>query len=172
MLRQFNRPTIIYYSVLFCCYFQGSSYLIWNKHLKFNLKFKYISKNSYVIVTMLRFEFRTGHSKIIYLWQYCQISIHQKNCNQLHSKNSWSLLLETYFHVNRFYFVKIQIFKMTMSPGVKERLEVVYEIAKTTFHWGFVPMVLYLGKQQSWNKHFLAPMFMLCIHEFVNESVI
>lgn len=79
-----------------------------------------------------------------------------KNCNQLHSRNSWSLLLETYFHVNRFYFVKIQIFKMTMSPGVKERLEVVYEIAKTTFHWGFVPMVLYLGKQ-SWNKHFLAP---------------
>ncbi|KAI8127598.1 mitochondrial import receptor subunit TOM7 homolog [Lucilia cuprina] len=34
---------------------------------------------------------------------------------------------------------------MTLSPGVKERLEVVYEIAKTTFHWGFVPMVLYLG---------------------------
>lgn len=34
---------------------------------------------------------------------------------------------------------------MAMSPGVKERLEVVYEVAKTTFHWGFIPMVLYLG---------------------------
>ena len=35
---------------------------------------------------------------------------------------------------------------MAMSPGVKERLEVVYDIAKTTFHWGFIPVVLYLGK--------------------------
>lgn len=34
---------------------------------------------------------------------------------------------------------------MALSPGVKERLEVVYDVAKTTFHWGFIPMVIYLG---------------------------
>uniref|UniRef100_A0A1A9VND1 Mitochondrial import receptor subunit TOM7 homolog n=1 Tax=Glossina austeni TaxID=7395 RepID=A0A1A9VND1_GLOAU len=34
---------------------------------------------------------------------------------------------------------------MAMSPDVKERLEIVYYVAKTTFHGGFIPLVLYLG---------------------------
>ncbi|EDS42325.1 outer mitochondrial translocase subunit [Culex quinquefasciatus] len=34
---------------------------------------------------------------------------------------------------------------MAMSPEVKERLEVVFEVVKTTFHWSFIPAVLYLG---------------------------
>ncbi|XP_055644679.1 mitochondrial import receptor subunit TOM7 homolog [Toxorhynchites rutilus septentrionalis] len=34
---------------------------------------------------------------------------------------------------------------MNLSPGAKERLGVVFEVVKTTFHWGFVPAVLYLG---------------------------
>lgn len=49
-----------------------------------------------------------------------------------------------------------------MSPGVKERLEVVYDIVKTTFHWGFIPVVLYLGK--TFDKHGYLLIFVLCIH--------
>lgn len=40
----------------------------------------------------------------------------------------------------------LQILTMAMSPEVKERLEVVFEVVKTTFHWSFIPAVLYLGK--------------------------
>lgn len=36
--------------------------------------------------------------------------------------------------------------KMGLSPDAKERLGVVFEVVKTTFHWGFIPTVLYLGK--------------------------
>lgn len=35
---------------------------------------------------------------------------------------------------------------MGLSPDAKERLAVVFEIAKTALHWGFIPAVLYLGK--------------------------
>lgn len=35
---------------------------------------------------------------------------------------------------------------MGLSPDAKERLGVVFEVVKTTFHWGFIPTVLYLGK--------------------------
>lgn len=35
---------------------------------------------------------------------------------------------------------------MGLSPDAKERLGVVFEIAKTVLHWGFIPTVLYLGK--------------------------
>ncbi|KAH8401786.1 hypothetical protein KR009_007843 [Drosophila setifemur] len=34
---------------------------------------------------------------------------------------------------------------MELSEGVKERLGVVVDAVQTTFHWGFVPLVLYLG---------------------------
>ncbi|XP_030387541.1 mitochondrial import receptor subunit TOM7 homolog [Scaptodrosophila lebanonensis] len=34
---------------------------------------------------------------------------------------------------------------MVLSDGVKERLGVVVSAVQTVFHWGFVPMVLYLG---------------------------
>ncbi|XP_055851507.1 mitochondrial import receptor subunit TOM7 homolog [Episyrphus balteatus] len=34
---------------------------------------------------------------------------------------------------------------MGLSPGAKERLESVFDVTKTVFHWGFIPMVLYLG---------------------------
>lgn len=33
--------------------------------------------------------------------------------------------------------------------GSKERLAVVIDLAKTVFHFGFIPTVLYLGKIQS-----------------------
>lgn len=33
-----------------------------------------------------------------------------------------------------------------MSDGAKQRLSVVIELAKTAFHYGFIPTVLYLGK--------------------------
>lgn len=36
---------------------------------------------------------------------------------------------------------------MGLSPEVKERLGVVFQVAKTAFHWGFIPTVIYLGKQ-------------------------
>lgn len=35
---------------------------------------------------------------------------------------------------------------MALSESAKERLGVVFEIAKTVFHIGFIPSVLYLGK--------------------------
>lgn len=35
---------------------------------------------------------------------------------------------------------------MGLSPDSKERLAVVFEVAKTAFHWGFIPTVIYLGK--------------------------
>ncbi|XP_016989692.1 mitochondrial import receptor subunit TOM7 homolog [Drosophila gunungcola] len=34
---------------------------------------------------------------------------------------------------------------MELSEGVKERLGVVVDAVQTGFHWGFVPLVLYLG---------------------------
>lgn len=35
---------------------------------------------------------------------------------------------------------------MGLSPDAKERLGVVFNIAKTVFHWTFIPAILYLGK--------------------------
>lgn len=35
---------------------------------------------------------------------------------------------------------------MGLSPDAKERLGVVFEVTKTIFHWGFIPAVIYLGK--------------------------
>ncbi|CRL02273.1 CLUMA_CG015447, isoform A [Clunio marinus] len=34
---------------------------------------------------------------------------------------------------------------MQLSEQSKERLGLVFEVAKTVFHWGFIPTVLYLG---------------------------
>ncbi|XP_058126324.1 mitochondrial import receptor subunit TOM7 homolog [Anopheles ziemanni] len=34
---------------------------------------------------------------------------------------------------------------MALSSDVKERLGVVFEVVKTSFHWGFIPTLLYLG---------------------------
>ncbi|XP_059610283.1 mitochondrial import receptor subunit TOM7 homolog [Phlebotomus argentipes] len=34
---------------------------------------------------------------------------------------------------------------MSLSPGAKERLSLVFGVVKTVFHWGFIPGVLYLG---------------------------
>lgn len=36
--------------------------------------------------------------------------------------------------------------KMKLSPDAKQRLQTVLNISKTTFHWGFLPLVLYLGE--------------------------
>lgn len=35
---------------------------------------------------------------------------------------------------------------MGLSPDAKERFAVVFEVAKTAVHWGFIPTVLYLGE--------------------------
>lgn len=35
---------------------------------------------------------------------------------------------------------------MGLSETSKERLGMIFEVAKTVFHWGFIPGVLYLGK--------------------------
>lgn len=35
---------------------------------------------------------------------------------------------------------------MKLSEGVKDRLGFVVGVVQTGFHWGFVPLVLYLGK--------------------------
>lgn len=43
--------------------------------------------------------------------------------------------------------------KMGLSADAKERLGVVFEVAKTVFHWGFIPTIVYLGK--NWNLHSL-----------------
>ena len=32
-----------------------------------------------------------------------------------------------------------------MSPEMKQRVTTVVDVAKTCFHWGFIPTVLYLG---------------------------
>lgn len=42
--------------------------------------------------------------------------------------------------------ISAQKFEMGLSPDAKERLGVVFEVVKTAFHWGFIPTVLYLGK--------------------------
>lgn len=39
---------------------------------------------------------------------------------------------------------------MGLSPDAKERLSVVFEVAKTAFHWGFIPTVIYLGKKRNY----------------------
>lgn len=38
---------------------------------------------------------------------------------------------------------------MALSEQSKERLGMVFEVVKTAFHWGFIPTVLYLGKQRN-----------------------
>lgn len=35
-----------------------------------------------------------------------------------------------------------------LSPDMKERVQTVFEVVKTTFHWGFIPTVIYLGELQ------------------------
>ncbi|CAG9805090.1 unnamed protein product [Chironomus riparius] len=40
---------------------------------------------------------------------------------------------------------RINFTKMALSEQAKERLGMVFEVAKTVFHWGFIPTVLYLG---------------------------
>ena len=35
-----------------------------------------------------------------------------------------------------------------LSQGVKDRISTVVGVAKTAFHWGFMPTVLYLGFQK------------------------
>lgn len=38
---------------------------------------------------------------------------------------------------------------MGLSEGAKQRLSLVIEAAKAVFHYGFIPTVLYLGKNVS-----------------------
>lgn len=40
-----------------------------------------------------------------------------------------------------------------MTGGARQRLTVVIDIAKTVFHFGFIPTVLYLGELK-WNIKF------------------
>jgi hypothetical protein len=41
---------------------------------------------------------------------------------------------------------------MALSEQAKERLGLVFEVAKTAFHWGFIPTVLYLGSKDKNTK--------------------
>lgn len=48
--------------------------------------------------------------------------------------------------ISRSFFSKRSIiFKMALSEGSKQRLSIVFETAKTVFHYAFIPTVLYLG---------------------------
>jgi len=38
--------------------------------------------------------------------------------------------------------------EMKLSKDMKQRISIVTYIAKKTFHWGFIPTVLYLGFKQ------------------------
>ena len=40
------------------------------------------------------------------------------------------------------------LFNTLLSQGVKDRISTVVGVAKTAFHWGFMPTVLYLGFQK------------------------
>lgn len=40
---------------------------------------------------------------------------------------------------------------MGLSEQAKERLGMVFEVAKTVFHWGFIPTVLYLGTSRDFS---------------------
>jgi len=42
-------------------------------------------------------------------------------------------------------FIEIITFSANMSPEMKSRITTVVNVAKTAFHWGYVPVVLYLG---------------------------
>lgn len=33
-----------------------------------------------------------------------------------------------------------------MKEGIQHRLNIILNIARFTFHWGFIPTILYLGK--------------------------
>ena len=35
-----------------------------------------------------------------------------------------------------------------LSQGVKDRITTVVDVAKTAFHWGFMPTIIYLGFQK------------------------
>lgn len=47
-----------------------------------------------------------------------------------------------------------------LSPGVKERIGVVFEVVKTSFHWGFIPTLLYLGKNTSLHNNLFCGVFL------------
>ena len=32
-----------------------------------------------------------------------------------------------------------------MRPETKKRVQTVIKFSKTTFHWGFIPLIIYLG---------------------------
>ncbi|XKL59904.1 hypothetical protein PGB90_000920 [Kerria lacca] len=37
---------------------------------------------------------------------------------------------------------------MNMHSNIKSRLSFLFSIVRVTFHWGFIPTILYLGFQQ------------------------
>ena len=39
----------------------------------------------------------------------------------------------------------LSYFKMKISTNNKRRLQNVFKVMKVTFHWGFIPFVIYLG---------------------------
>lgn len=44
---------------------------------------------------------------------------------------------------------------MSLSPDAKDRLAIVFTVARTAFHWGFIPTVLYLGKSFIYTLKFM-----------------
>uniref|UniRef100_A0A1B0EZE0 Uncharacterized protein n=2 Tax=Lutzomyia longipalpis TaxID=7200 RepID=A0A1B0EZE0_LUTLO len=51
--------------------------------------------------------------------------------------------------VNFLHFLHIfqNFHTMSLTPEAKERLRIVFSVAKTVFHWGFIPGVLYLAER-------------------------
>ena len=42
----------------------------------------------------------------------------------------------------------LSVSETMLSQGVKDRISTVVTVAKTAFHWGFMPTVIYLGFQK------------------------
>ena len=45
-----------------------------------------------------------------------------------------------------------------LSEGAKARVGTLINVAKTAFHWGFMPTVLYLGFQKGIFQHLVSSM--------------
>lgn len=42
---------------------------------------------------------------------------------------------------------KLSYYRMVkMRPETKKRIQTVIKFSKTAFHWGFIPLIIYLGK--------------------------
>jgi hypothetical protein len=52
---------------------------------------------------------------------------------------------------------------MALSEQAKERIGMLFEVAKTAFHWGFIPTVLYLGNTREFEFFTRKSMFIFAL---------